>query len=238
MRAVAIFFLVFLGTSPAWAFRFSPMVATLSASGPDATQTFMVENNNGEKIALQIEAFHRDVDADGKETRRETDEFSIFPEQMVLEPGEKRNIRLTWTGERQPKEELPYRLVVSQLPVDLKKPEKRRTGANITFLLQYVASVYVSPGVGAPRISVESFKILPDKKAELVLKNSGSAHRVLKGIRLLAAGKPLSGFNLKDLDSENVLPGKSRRFQLELLKGAALPSITAHQKVEVEFDSQ
>jgi fimbrial chaperone protein len=221
------------------------MVSTLSPSGPESTQTFVVENNNGEKIALQIETFHRDVDAEGKETRKETDEFSVFPQQMVLEPGEKRNIRLTWTGDRQIKEELPYRLVVSQLPVDLKKPEQRKVGANITFLLQYVASVYVSPGAAAPRISVDSLKRISDTKAELVLRNSGTAHKVLKGMHLYLRSEDesarksrpeLATIKLKDIEAENVLPGRKRRFEIPVTKDIALPGNA--QKIEVEFDSQ
>jgi fimbrial chaperone protein len=225
------------------------MVATLASSGSEATQTFTVENNNGERIALQIEAFHREVDRDGKETRKETEEFAIFPEQMVLEPGEKRNIRLTWTGDRKPKTELPYRLVVSQLPVDLKKPEQRKPGANITFLLQYVASIYISPGAGAPKISVDEFKKLSDSKFELVLKNTGTAHRVLKGIRLYSRGGDgksaksrveLNGFNFKDLEAENILPGHARRFELDLARGTPLSALDldSARGMEVEFDSQ
>ncbi|MFL5813753.1 MAG: fimbria/pilus periplasmic chaperone [Bdellovibrionia bacterium] len=234
-----------LFSTSSWAFRFSPMVSTLSPIGPEATQTFLVENNNGEKIALQIETFHREVDTYGKETRRETDEFSVFPQQMVLEPGEKRNIRLTWTGDRQIKEELAYRLVVSQLPVDLKKPEQRKAGANITFLLQYVASVYVSPGAAAPKISVESLRRLSDTKAELVLQNSGTAHKVLKGMHLYLKpeegssqkSRPeLTALKLKDIEAENVLPGRKRRFEIPVAKDVALPATA--QKLEVEFDSQ
>ncbi len=229
-----------------WAFRFTPMVSTLAATGPESTQTFQVENNGGEKIALQIEVFHREMDINGKETRKETDEFSVFPQQMVLEPGEKRNIRLTWTGNRQLKEELPYRLVVSQLPVDLKKPEQRKTGANITFLLQYVASVYVSPGSAASKILVDSFKKLSDSKVELVLKNSGTAHRVLKGMRLYSkvdskaekTSSELKGLKLKDIEAENVLPGHSRRFELEIAQGADFAAPSGDRRIEAEFDSQ
>jgi fimbrial chaperone protein len=223
------------------------MVSTLAASGPEATQTFLVENNNGEKIALQIEVFHRDADSEGKETRKETDEFAVFPQQMVLEPGEKRNVRLTWTGSKQLKEELPYRLVVSQLPVDLKKPEQRRAGTNITFLLQYVASVYVSPGSAAPKLQVQSLKRISDSKAELVLKNSGSAHRVLKGMHLYLGAESgsssrarteLSAFKLKEIEAENVLPGHTRRFEIGMTSGSNWSAPVDARKVEVEFDSQ
>jgi fimbrial chaperone protein len=217
------------------------MVATVAASGSEATQTFLIENTNNEKIALQIEAFHREMDINGKETRKETDEFSVFPQQLVLEPGERRNVRLTWTGEKEPKAELAYRLVVSQLPVNLKKAEKKKAGANITFLLQYVASIYVTPGAAAaPKVTVESFEKLSDGKAEMVLKNSGTAHQVLKGVRVRFKSRrvDLAGSDLKALEAENILPGQARKFELSLPKAVAANASLSKDSIEVEFDSQ
>jgi hypothetical protein len=45
----------------------------------------------------------------------------------------------------------------------------------------------------------------------------------------------LKALKLKDIEAENVLPGRTRRFEVELAPGgaAALP-----EKLEVEFDSE
>lgn len=175
--------------SAAWAFKLSPMIASFAPSGNSATQNFQLENTGSEKIAVQIEPFHRFTDLDGKETRTPTDEFTVYPQQVTLAPREKHTIKVTWTGNRQPDRELNYRLVVSELPVGAGSGGKQN---QVKFLTQYVASMYVTPADSQPKLSVESFKVLSDGRGELVLKNSGPAHRMLKGLKiLLKAGKKL-----------------------------------------------
>jgi hypothetical protein len=93
---------------------------------------------------------------------------------------------------------------------------------------------------------VKSYKNISSKKAELVLVNSGTVHRVLKGIHLYeldssskrAVKKKITGLDLNELESENILPEKTRRFIIKARKGAQISPVGARQKVEVEFDSQ
>jgi fimbrial chaperone protein len=201
------------------------MVASFAPFGPGATQVFVLENTSAEKVPIQIEAFHREMDADGKETRAPTDELTVYPQQLALEPNDKRNIRVTWTGDHHPARELSYRLVFSQLPVELGKPEQRPAapGAKLTFLVQYLASLYITPPGAAPRIGLESFRVLPGGKAELVLRNSGSAHRLLKGLKVWlrqAGGERIavSGEPLKEIEPENILAESRRKFRFPLPK--------------------
>jgi fimbrial chaperone protein len=203
----------------------SPMVVNFTPAGSGSTQTFLLENTGVEKIAIQIEAYHRFMDLDGKETRTPTDEFSVYPAQLALQAGEKKNVRVTWTGSQQPDRELSYRLVVSELPVENGKTAQHHNGTaahgNLTFLMQYVASLYISPPNISPKVSVESFKILSDARAELTLKNSGMAHQVLKGMRLFfktadGAKVELKNQEIEELQSENLLPTSSRRVYLTL----------------------
>ena len=164
------------------------------------------------------------MDADGKEERTPTDEFSVYPQQLALQPNEKRNVRVTWTGDRQLDHELNlYRLVVTELPVDLKKPDQRanKAGANITFLMQYVASLYVTPDGAAPHVVLDSFKVLPDGKGDFVFKNTGLAHRVLKGFRVFVETSKenrseLKGETVEQFEGENILSLSSRHFVLPL----------------------
>ena len=236
--------LILLIPVSSWAFRLSPMIVNFSPSGSGSTQTFLIENTGPEKIAIQIEAFHRFSDAEGKETRTATDEFSVYPQQMALQAGEKRNVRVTWTGNRQPDRELNYRLVVTELPVDLKKPKERESkpGANLTFLMQYVASVYVTPADVTPKIVVDSLKVLPDGKAELVLKNTGLAHRVLKGIHVFVKSNDQNRTEIKneqmdEMQGENILAMSSRKFKFAL-PAAMIKADKAQSgsvKAEIEF---
>jgi fimbrial chaperone protein len=227
MRNVLYFLLSFLVINSAEAFRLSPMIVDFGPAGAKATQTFLVDNTSKEKVAIQIEVVTRAVDPNGKETRGETKDFLIFPEQLSLEPGERRNVRVTYVGEQNLKKELAYRLVASQLQVDFKKPEPKGASVNVNFLLQYVASLYVSDDTVKPKIEVESVKVVKNK-AEFVLKNAGNRHLVLSDAKLIFSAKGSDGkvkewkadaTALKNVISENILAGSTRRFVIELPNG-------------------
>jgi len=206
-----------------WAFRVSPMIVSFAPRGNGTTQDFVLDNNGKDRIAVQIEALHRYIGLDGRETRTPTDEFNVYPQQVSLQPNEKREISVTWTGNHEPDRELAYRLVMTELPIHPNTTERRekKGGANITFLMQYVASLYVTPPGALPQIEVESFKLLPDGQGELIFKNAGTAHRVIKDPRVifrLPSGKKIDApqASLQDLEGENVLAQEERRFNLAL----------------------
>lgn len=96
------------------------MTAEFDAKGRGATQTFQVDNNGDTEVALEVEALTRKIDLESKETREKTKDFMIYPLQLTVKPGEKKNIRVTYVGAELEKEQ-PFRLVVRQLPVNLEK---------------------------------------------------------------------------------------------------------------------
>ena len=229
--------LFFITTNVAQAFRVSPMLVEFEPKGTKATQTLFVENNRDKKIAVQVEAFHRLQDNKGKETRTPTDEFTIYPTQFILEAKEKRNIRVTWTGEPAPKAELPYRIVVGELPVEFKDQEEKKASAgSLKFLLEYVTSAYVKPLLAKAAVEATVSNLL-NGKIELQLKNTGSAHQLLRAIKIKfvqekdnTAWLPTVA-ELKQFEAENILPGHSRFFSFENVRNLSLPL-----KVEIKFE--
>lgn len=125
------------------AFIFTPMVKHFPPKGKGRVQTFYLENKKPEKVAVQITLYKRGIDKRGEETRTPTDLLSVFPEQVILMPDQKRTVRVTWNGPEEVPVEEAFRLVAEQMPVELqsKKPEK----SGIQFLMKYVASIYIQP---------------------------------------------------------------------------------------------
>src|SRR5690606_11861060 len=107
------------------AFRMSPMVVQFSPEASKATQVLTLENSTSGKVPVQVEGFTRDLDSHGEEIRTKTEDFIIYPGQLVLLPGEKRNVRVTWAGSLTDGKEQSYRIIASQLPVDF--PSKKKT---------------------------------------------------------------------------------------------------------------
>lgn len=217
---IALVPILVLQAAPAWAFRFSPMVAELSPQGQKSSQTFLVENNGDARVALQLELFKRTADEDGIEKRVITEDLSVFPQQLTLEPGAQRNIKVSWVGGAAIDSERPYRLVVTQLPVDFAKIKGpgAKPGVNLNFLLQYVASLYVVPPQAKARVVVASIARLEGGSLKVALTNAGNAHQLLRGMRLrIGPGKSeVSADQLKILESDNLLPGASRSFTVTL----------------------
>lgn len=216
----------------AHAFRLEPMVLSLPVSQPRAAGTYTVENNSDQKVAIEFQVRGRRIDKDGKEDRPEVTGFLVYPQQMALEPGEKRSVRVTWTGERIPERELAFRLVASQLPV---KFDKEKSGsASIRFLLEYVASLYLVPnGVKpAPKLLEQRVK---GKQLELLVANQGTAHFLLEPLRVELQDGAKTGAPAKEALAElrtgNLLPGDERWLRLPLPAGFG-----AGTKARVQFN--
>lgn len=236
MKKYLLMTLLGLVSISASAFQLSPMVIHFSPEGSKKTQVLTLENSSNEKVPLQIEAFTRTTDTKGDEVRKPTSDFVIYPEQVVLLPGEKRNVRLTWGGQLEGSQEKAYRIVATQVPVNFKEKnaQSKKAGVSLNFLLQYVASAYVVPEGARPNVKIKSVKLIDDKKIELSLKNEGSAHSVLrvKELVLLDGKKKLIQLStVKEIESSNLLAGTEKSFIIALPQSLKAQNLNA----QVEF---
>lgn len=209
--------------SVSWAFRFSPMVVEFAPSGSRSTQVLVIENPGDEKLPVQIEAFARSTNAKGEEVRTKTEDFVIYPEQVVLLPKEKRNVRVSWSGEIKDGKEKAYRLVASQLPVDFreKNSDPKKTSVNLKFLLQYVASAYVVPEGALPKVIVKDVKRTGARKVAVTFANDGKAHKVLlfKNLKIKAGETVIADLTTnKAVESINLLAGDTATAEVETTK--------------------
>lgn len=218
------------------AFRLAPMVLNFQPEGAKITQVLTVENPTREKIPIQIEAFNRSVDAKGEEVRTRTDDFTIYPEQLVLLPNEKRNIRLTWQGKINGNLESAYRIIATQIPVEFKEKKEKATkaGVNLNFILQYVASAYVTPAKATAKIKVTSAEIKDGTKLTLVISNEGEAHKVLLPKSLILKSDKdivLKMDKVPELESHNLLAKTEKTFTVNLPKKLSVQKVSAEMEL-------
>ncbi|QDK43833.1 hypothetical protein DOM22_00975 [Bdellovibrio sp. ZAP7] len=221
--------------SSTFAFRLDPMVVNFAPSGKLATQVVTLDNPTGDKIPVQVEVLTRD-EKSGTEKRDKTSEFTIYPEQVVLLPHEKRNVRITFTGEAD-KEEKSYRIVATQLPVELKEKNAKaakKTGANVTFMLQYVASAYVTPKDATADVKVKEVKVTSPKNIAVTVSNEGSAHKIVyvKSFKVMEKGKVVEELTKpQGIDGVNFLAKTQKTVSLPLTK--SLKGIEASVSMEL-----
>ena len=171
----------------------------------------------------------RVIDREGKETRPETKGFLIYPEQVSLEPGEKRSVRVSWMGEAKLAQEGAFRFIATQLPIDFKNSEGRDArNVKLKFLIEYVASLYLVPSGAKAKMKVVSSTV-NKKTLELLLRNEGTAHQLLEhlNIRLKTGGKSisLSAKVLENARTENILPQSERLLKISLPETMNSPSV-------------
>lgn len=216
MRLKILFFLSLLGMSfYSFAFKLSPMSVTLSEKGKKATKSFRIVNTSKKEIKVEAEILARFIDKNNNETRKETTHFTLYPPQVAVEPGKSRVLRVSYIGEKVSSEKA-YRLVVRQLPL---KDKKKENGAQINFLFEYVASVYVAPKKAKARLELIKCLKVGDK-LEIDFKNSGTKHSLLRRYDIVLSQKDkkrVISFKKKKfekLGSQNILAGINRRITI------------------------
>ncbi|MBF0360883.1 MAG: molecular chaperone [Oligoflexia bacterium] len=198
-----------------WAFKISPMVATLSPEGgKNSSTTFQVSNDKDEVISIEADVTTRSIDLHGKEERKKTEELKAYPMQFQLKPKEIKNIRVIWTGTKDIKSELPFRLIVRQLPVSSQKDDNGNGGGGqagqIKFLFEYVCSVYVRPQNSRPKLVVEKVKrelakeVYKENLISLTIKNDGNEHIIVKNMDIYLSSEAKEVKDAKDAKESNV----------------------------------
>lgn len=216
LRPIFITAFLMLSISKSYGFKLSPMSVELSDRGKKATKSFRVINTGKKKVKVEAEVLTRKIDLNNKETREDTSDFKLFPPMLEVDPGKSRVIRISYIGQKVDSEKA-YRLVVRQIPDPQKKKEE---GAQIDFLFEYVASVYITPKGAKPDIVVEKSLKVSDQ-IEINFKNRGDKHVLLRRYKIeLKQDKLKSIVNFQSkryekIGSQNILAGLTRKLILK-----------------------
>jgi fimbrial chaperone protein len=217
------------------AFELSPMEMEYVSGSGQYSKTFFIENKGSSPVAAQIRVYRRESDSAGEEVRTDTQDFVVFPQQVMLGANEKRAVRVVYKGTAPATQEQAYRLIAEQLPLTSDPTIATDAKVQIKYLLKFVASIYVSPKSGGANVVVDS--IAPQgERLQLSLANKGNKHKTLKGARVLLTGQgrtvELSSASLSALDKVNLLPGSKATVLVN--RPANLP--TGQLDTEVRFE--
>jgi fimbrial chaperone protein len=238
-------FLVVLSVASIGAFSFDPITMDFAPSGPNSSKTFRVENNTTSLVAVKISMVSRKMASDGAEINTDaSDSFIVYPSQVLLQPGGFQAVRVKWTGRAATANEISFRIIAEQLPVNAAKSQ---TGGKINIILKYVGSVYILPENPASQIIVE--KAAPHelddgtKTLAIQLLNQGNAHGIILDLRLTvsstdAQGRRTEATFVEDeavgLHGANILAQSRRVFLLPWPDGLAEDGVLS---VELDFNA-
>ncbi len=202
----------------AHAFSFEPITQDYTPSGPGANHVFRVANTSASRIAVRISVRPRSIEPDGTEILgKEADEFVVFPRQILLDPGERRGIRVSWNGPASLEVERPFRVIAEQVPVAMGRDEPTQ-GGGIRLTYRYEGSIYVVPFGAESAVRVATVERVAGGLL-VGIENTGTRRAILSSARLFVSGAggsqstiELGPAELPGLTGENMLAGARRLF--------------------------
>lgn len=199
---------------------------------------FYLENDSAQPIAIELSLVKREMTEDGVEINTKiNNELTVYPSQLIIQPNEKRSVKVSWTLKQALEKELAFRLIAEQLPIDIEKTKTKK--ASIKVLLKYVAALYVTTDKFSADAQLSKFEVKNDKVI-FTVDNKGSEHQVLNNLRLVYKSSKnnkeitLEGQELTGMIGENILAQTHRNFALP--KTGKLSEINSGDKVKISFD--
>ena len=252
-RLISACCLLLAFSAPAFAYSFSPSVASLSPSGKNSSRIYSLSNEADKPVAVEITISRFKRDETGKAVGVEEDamqNFMVYPARVVLMPKETRLVQVAWIGPGDIKEERGYHILAKQVPVPLGEekedllPGKARIEIDVLF--NYRGIVYITPKKAKPKVVVESVAGWEGEAAELTVTcaNRGTGLANMQGycIRIapldkdggVQAEKAVVVGHADHKVGTKFLPGDSLKIVLPWPQ--ALPK--GPVKVEIEPDSE
>lgn len=235
--AVAAIAVQLVGEPTSAAYQLEPISRVFAPSGSRATQSFDVVNNGAERIALTVSFATLERDDNYVESNRNAeDEFLAYPSQIILAPGKTQTIRVSWLGAPDPARELTYRIIVTQVPIEL-LDHTAKTVANgrVRVMLNYRGTIFIRPAKAAPKLETPTAERTTGTSGDalvITLTNVGTAVGLVKLCKLELAPRTggtaieLPASAVATLKNTRVLAASRRRYVLPWPPGLVSGPVT------------
>ena len=186
--------LFFFLINGAFALDFSIQPIRIYMSAEKNTAVFKIENLTEKKtITVETEVKEWDQDENGKFILKETEDLIVVPPYIELEPRQKQLVKLAYLGSFDGKTQKTYRLIVKQIPQEI-KPEKNPK--KIKTAIQIVLHVSVPVFVNPPGVDISyDLDITPVYKGKdkivLDIKNKGNGFTRIINVQCLKGDKEI-----------------------------------------------
>lgn len=235
----------FVNVPRVWAgsnFQLTPASVELRPSGRGIMSNFYVTSTGTEPVAVQVRMMKWGITLDGTEIQEEEEEdFLVYPPQMIINPGQRQVVRVTWLGDPEPDHELIYKAVFEQLPINLQQVESPSpTGVVVNFnvTVTYIPLIYVTPEGARANVVVDSLSRhrADDGREHLAItfENQGNRRGLFNDLSLKVASVSnpdhsvtITGSDIKDDKGAFVLAGSKRQFILPLPDGLPAGELVA-----------
>ena len=220
--------LVWTGAALCGTFQVNPIRITLSQQSTSALLS--VRNESAEKVRFQIGVFEWDQSADGEMLLNPTEDLVFYPNLLVVDPGDERNIRVGNNKSVVTAREKSYRIFVEELPAVESSDQN-----GIRILTKMGVPIFIQPAKRLMQGNVEGMN-LGRGEFTFEVKNDGNVHFFPRTIRV--QGKDSNGDTLleRQLQPWYILSGGMRKYSIEIAQTDCpkLQNLT----VEVELEGK
>lgn len=207
-------------TAAASSLSVAPIRVELSTK--ERTAVLTVRNQEDSPVVVQVRPTAWSQQ-DGQDQLDDTHDLLVTPPLFTVPPKGLQVLRIALLREPDPSRELPYRLVLSEVPQAV---PAQTTGLRVA--LRITLPVFVAPKVhGAPDLTW-SHRWQPDGTLEVVAHNRGTAH--LQVFDFDVQGSASAAADLHAANAHYLLPGSDAHWQLHPGKDLArdTPQLTLH----------
>ncbi len=140
---------------PATALQMSPFTAEFTEAELVSGAIYNVFNDTDAPMAIEVSVRYRDMDTSGEDILTDAeDDFIAFPTQMILFPKEVQAVRIQWIGEKSADQEVPFRVIAEQIPINFAQ-EEQSEGVKLEFLTAIASSAYILPDEPIANLTTE-----------------------------------------------------------------------------------
>ena len=220
MKKVGLLFIVLIfSISSIFSYQLSPLSATYDPTGAGSARVYTITNDSDSPIAIEINAYSRNIDLDGNEYTEDASRyFQIQPQRMIIRPQSSQLVRVQYRGPQTVTREMAYRIISEQIPYSLGAQEEE-SGQMISFLFVYSTSAYVRPSRVVERVEASAL-VNEEGKLEIRLENTGSVHQMLNSLKVTVAGDggeyTLSEEEMGSINGSNLLAGSTLRIVIDV----------------------
>ncbi|KII76632.1 fimbria/pilus periplasmic chaperone [Vibrio renipiscarius] len=197
MIQIAALFILFFANISYANFNISPLSQSIDIKEKSASYT--LENLTNRKAAYEVDVASRSLSESGEELRGATKDIRVFPSKIILEPQQKKRIKVIYLGKKNISKEKSFRVVFKQL--DRNVSEDDQEGLNAKF--NFHTAFYITPKNAEPELTATVSN--GPKGTQLALQNRGNKHIILDDWKLKLSSENGSIFYDKPLPDINML---------------------------------
>ena len=198
-----------------------------------------VANVSEKPMALQIKVYTREFNVDGEEFLTGIyPDVEVLPANVIVGAESKELVTLLWAGEM-PEQEIPLRIVVTQLPIDF---GNTNNSSSLKMMFESVKTLYIKPPNSKPDIKLLSYEWDKDIQILSVLvENKGTASLYSDYWQIKINDKILNVYSYDNVKDElfgytpqvNLLAGEVRRILIKIKSSSPLLEVDNVELIKI-----